>query len=77
MRISRENSSKVQYFLGQIRPLVAFVVDYGPAVDVATNICPELLAPIWAPLKVLLNVRQSTSGFTDSVDLTVIDCGQS
>ena len=51
-----KDASKVHRFLKKSRPLVRFMKTYGKAVDVAANMSPEVLTPLWATLRAVLTV---------------------
>ncbi len=61
-QISQSHTSKVQRFIKKTKSLVKVVQHYGSAIDIASNACPEILCPLWAPLKALLNVSSLWRG---------------
>jgi hypothetical protein len=58
LQVSRSHTSKVQRFIKNTRSLVNVVHHYAKAIDIASNACPEMLCPLWAPLRALLNVSE-------------------
>ena len=61
-QFSQSHTSKVQRFIKKTKSLVKVVQHYGSAIDIASNACPEILCPLWAPLKALLNVSSRWRG---------------
>jgi len=57
--IEQKHNNKVQWFIERTKPLVNAMTRYGPVVDVASNACPEILCPLWASLRFVLNVSAS------------------
>lgn len=56
LQVSRTHSTRVQRFVQKTRPLVDAIQRYGTVLDVAANVSPEFMSPLWASLKALLNV---------------------
>jgi len=56
LQVSRNHSTRVQRFVDRTKPLVDAMQRYGTALDIAANMSPEFLSPLWASLKALLNV---------------------
>lgn len=72
LQISQSRTSKVQRFIKKTKSLVHVVNHYAKAIDIASNACPEILCPLWAPLRALLNVSSMVWGCgpTDRCRLT-------
>jgi hypothetical protein len=68
LQISQSHTSKVQRFIKKTKSLVNVVQHYAKAIDIATNACPEMLCPLWAPLRALLNVRSVLSPGPDALN---------
>src|SRR5438034_7923872 len=53
-----EMSSKTRAAARKLKPLLDALEAHGPALDVASNIIPLFLAPIWGGLRVLLRIAR-------------------
>ncbi len=58
-QVSQSRTSKVQRFIERTKPFVNLMQNHAKAIDIASNACPEIICPLWAPLRALLNVRSA------------------
>ncbi|KAK3386039.1 hypothetical protein B0H63DRAFT_190945 [Podospora didyma] len=70
LQMGRRQNSKVERFMNKTLPLFRVIQRYSKAGDIASNACPEILTPLWASLRVVINIGiKFEEYFTRLVDM--------
>lgn len=71
--IEREDrvKSKTRNAMAAIQPLVEKIEEYGKAMDTFANAAPEILAPLWGSLRVILVLARSFTRFYERMTDTL------
>lgn len=56
LRGGGKHASKVRRFMDKTKPLIKLIQRHGKAIDVASNLSPQFLTPLWVSLRIIMKV---------------------
>jgi len=63
LRGAGKRASKVRRFIDKTKPLIRLLQRHGKALDVASNLSPQFLTPLWVSLRVIMNASGHANSF--------------